>query len=51
MVISIKLHQIMSNVVYVAERSEIGCCVRCEVSSDMNGEISLVKNELGIRNF
>ena len=41
----------MSNTAYVAERSEIGCSVRHGMSSGMDWEISLVKNQLGRLEF
>jgi len=51
MVFSGKSQQTMSTSTYVAERRGYGFRVRCEVSSDMDGLISLVKIELGVTNF
>jgi len=51
MALLVKSLQMASNDAYVAERSGIGFSVRCEVSSDVNDYISLVKNKLGIRVF
>jgi len=49
MVLCVKLQQTTSTSAYVAEKISYGFRMRCEVLSDVDGWISLLKIELGVR--
>ena len=51
MVLSVKSPITVSKTAYVAERRGIWFTVRCDVSTKVDGYISLVKNEIGVRVF